>query len=465
MKSDHTPLSAAYYEFDGDGLPTVQARRGDYDVNHYYAYDDARAASREATAGCHDRRASRRGRIGWPQAGTLSGPRSRPLQRGATIMPGVGTILSVREGDDSRFVHTDVQGTTRKVTSAAEAVIAAYDLDAFGVQRSHTGAYSTPYLFTGKERDPGPGLDYFIARQYKAGRGLFLSKDPLFPETHAYTYVEACPLVEWDPDGMLSDCWRIRLALTLGVGGTPDMLRKAYLLVADYLIKQGMTVTGSFLRKWIEGSTPPTVEWSWLFMDPGIRDAFAAVKSYLLDLVTIRDCCWGHEEPKRWPISVWPWEADHVGAMGYFRMTGSIYCYLDYPQGPAAGPAWPTPARRLRCELEFRASDNYDFRFLSTFVCLPNCRPRIYLMSALQDLMETFGMAHPFAWKAQPDPLKIMTTLPCPTESCVKDPAKEGPRSPGRCNPPLGWPGPNCDPVGVFPPCPRPIPWHWCRKP
>jgi len=41
VKSDNTPLSAAYYEFDGDGLPTVQARRGDYDVNHYYTYDDA----------------------------------------------------------------------------------------------------------------------------------------------------------------------------------------------------------------------------------------------------------------------------------------------------------------------------------------------------------------------------------------------------------------------------------------
>jgi len=99
----------------------------------------------------------------------------RPLRRGATNMPGVGTILSVREGEDSRFVHTDVQGTTRNVTSAAEAVMATYDLDAFGVQRSHTGAYSTPYLFTGKERDSGPSLDYFIARQYKAGRGVFVS--------------------------------------------------------------------------------------------------------------------------------------------------------------------------------------------------------------------------------------------------------------------------------------------------
>jgi len=48
VNSDHTPLSAAYYEFDGDGLPTVQARRGDYDVNHYYTYDDAPRLTGEA---------------------------------------------------------------------------------------------------------------------------------------------------------------------------------------------------------------------------------------------------------------------------------------------------------------------------------------------------------------------------------------------------------------------------------
>ena len=121
--------------------------------------------------------------------------------QGATIMPGVGTILSVREGDDSRFVHTDVQGTTRKVTSAAEAVIAAYDLDAFGLQRSHTGAYSTPYLFTGKERDSGPSLDYFIARQYKPGLGVFVTKDPVGPSEGWYLYVGARPLEAWDPEG------------------------------------------------------------------------------------------------------------------------------------------------------------------------------------------------------------------------------------------------------------------------
>jgi len=49
VKSDHKPLSAAYHEFDGDGLPTVQARRGGYDVNHYHRCDETRAASRETT--------------------------------------------------------------------------------------------------------------------------------------------------------------------------------------------------------------------------------------------------------------------------------------------------------------------------------------------------------------------------------------------------------------------------------
>jgi len=240
---------------DSLGVPTVQARRGDYDVNHYYTYEDARAAGRGATALYSLGRKPQVGRgpvrrvpTGRHCSGPMpplqgsrlySGPnpglatwamKCRPFRaertpgrpglavvqeadadgdttaafthdQGATIMPGVGTILSVREGEDSRFLHTDVQGTTRNVTSAAEAVIAAYDLDAFGVQRSHTGAYSTPYLFTGKERDPGVGLDYFIARQYKAGRGVFVSKDPVGPSEGWYLYVGARPLEAWDPEG------------------------------------------------------------------------------------------------------------------------------------------------------------------------------------------------------------------------------------------------------------------------
>lgn len=34
VESDMTPISATYCEWNEDGLPTVQRRRGDYDVDH-----------------------------------------------------------------------------------------------------------------------------------------------------------------------------------------------------------------------------------------------------------------------------------------------------------------------------------------------------------------------------------------------------------------------------------------------
>lgn len=40
VESDMTPISATYYEWNEDGLPTRQRRRGDYDVDHEYVYDD-----------------------------------------------------------------------------------------------------------------------------------------------------------------------------------------------------------------------------------------------------------------------------------------------------------------------------------------------------------------------------------------------------------------------------------------
>jgi len=121
--------------------------------------------------------------------------------QGVTIMPGVGTILAVREGEADYLFHTDAQGTTREVTDASQIVVASFDLDAWGVERSRSGSFSTPYLFTGKERDPNPLLDYFIARQYQPRWGAFVSRDPLWPRQPALLYVRANPLVGWDATG------------------------------------------------------------------------------------------------------------------------------------------------------------------------------------------------------------------------------------------------------------------------
>ncbi len=70
------------------------------------------------------------------------------------------------------------------------------------------------YQFTGKERDPESGLDYFIARYYPSALGWFTSADPMNvtpartvdpQQLNLYAYVRNNPLILVDPTGMIID--------------------------------------------------------------------------------------------------------------------------------------------------------------------------------------------------------------------------------------------------------------------
>ncbi len=131
--------------------------------------------------------------------------------QGVTIMPGRRSRSSVPPAPQSpqgraRSPRVGRRGARSRQHRAAPPPTvsrgATYDLDAFGVLRGSTGAFTTPYLFTGKERDPGPGLDYFIARQYEPTLGVFLSKDPIPTPTWMYSYAHQRPLSAWDPEGL-----------------------------------------------------------------------------------------------------------------------------------------------------------------------------------------------------------------------------------------------------------------------
>ena len=182
LASETTDAGTAYYEWNAEEmLQRVDLAAGG---NAYYDYDgDARRWSKQDSEGVkrYHWDATRGGEPGLAVVqeadggGTTTG--SYTHDQGATIMPGVGTLLSVREDSTDHFFHTDAQGTTRLLTDADEATAATYDLDAWGVQRSHTGAFSTPYLFTGKERDANTSLDYFLARQYRPQWGAFIASD------------------------------------------------------------------------------------------------------------------------------------------------------------------------------------------------------------------------------------------------------------------------------------------------
>ena len=73
-------------------------------------------------------------------------------------------------------------------------------------------SWSTPYKFTGHERDMATGFDYAHARYYNSDISMFLSVDPLskdYPSTSSYMYVRGNPVMLIDPTGMSDDEYKL----------------------------------------------------------------------------------------------------------------------------------------------------------------------------------------------------------------------------------------------------------------
>jgi RHS repeat-associated protein len=118
------------------------------------------------------------------------------------------------------YVTADHLGSTRLVTDSTGTVIARHDYAPFGEEitsviggRGGVTGYGVDeglrQKFTGKERDPESGLDYFGARYNSSNLGRFISPDPLTrsaglrdPQTwNRYAYVTNNPLKFNDPTG------------------------------------------------------------------------------------------------------------------------------------------------------------------------------------------------------------------------------------------------------------------------
>jgi RHS repeat-associated protein len=64
--------------------------------------------------------------------------------------------------------------------------------------------WSTPYTFSGKEKDVESGYGYFGARYYDSGLSIWLSVDPMsdkYPSMSPYNYCANNPVILVDPDG------------------------------------------------------------------------------------------------------------------------------------------------------------------------------------------------------------------------------------------------------------------------
>ena len=105
--------------------------------------------------------------------------------------------------------HLDAVGSVRAVTNQSGQVVRRHDYFPFGDGSDGTTRGQDTLRYTGKERDPESGLDYFGARYYASRVGRFTTPDEpdndfdlTAPQSlNRYAYARNNPLRYVDPDG------------------------------------------------------------------------------------------------------------------------------------------------------------------------------------------------------------------------------------------------------------------------
>jgi len=122
---------------------------------------------------------------------------------GATYTPG---ISESRSGVSS-FYGLDRLGSKTLQTSSVSAVIYQVSYDAFGNQKSSSGATSSPFGFVGAEgyqQDSDSGLMLLGHRYYDSSTGCFLTRDPVKDGGNWHDYCKNNPLTQPDPSGLVT---------------------------------------------------------------------------------------------------------------------------------------------------------------------------------------------------------------------------------------------------------------------
>jgi RHS repeat-associated protein len=105
-----------------------------------------------------------------------------------------------------RYCIPDRLGSVSAEADAAGGLLRYQDYLPYGEPSVAAGAGAAPTVdlgFSGKQRDPESGLDYFGARHYKPSWGRWLTTDPLGEAggLNLYEYVEGNPATDRDPHG------------------------------------------------------------------------------------------------------------------------------------------------------------------------------------------------------------------------------------------------------------------------
>jgi RHS repeat-associated protein len=139
----------------------------------------------------------------------IYGPNTTPI---AQIDKTSGTTL---------YLHSDLLGSVRLITTAAGVTGGANTYDPFGKRTVHTGTSDSAIGFTGAWTDSLTGLVYLRARDYDPKSYQFMVIDPAVDLTRdPYAYVSNNPLLATDPLGLwdFNDDF-LYPALTTGITG------------------------------------------------------------------------------------------------------------------------------------------------------------------------------------------------------------------------------------------------------
>ncbi len=108
------------------------------------------------------------------------------------------------------YFFSDHLGSSRIVTNSSGGVVEDSDFFPFGNERVLVDTLNNNYKFTGQERDPESGFDYFLARHYWSTAARFLQPDPMSvldkllanpQDLNLYSYTINNPLRYQDPNG------------------------------------------------------------------------------------------------------------------------------------------------------------------------------------------------------------------------------------------------------------------------
>jgi RHS repeat-associated protein len=117
---------------------------------------------------------------------------------------GSDNLGRINADTSKQFYLKDYLGNIRAVTDASNALISAYDYDAWGYKLREWESKDTKYYFTSKERDAETSYDYFGARYYDSRIGRWGGTEPLLEKYISfspYNYALCSPVNIKDING------------------------------------------------------------------------------------------------------------------------------------------------------------------------------------------------------------------------------------------------------------------------